>query len=73
MAHIQMTDGNSSDLGLMEEVTNEELTDEELTDQELSSIDGGNCCCTPTRTYNFVSPTPGFIPGVRPPNGSAWS
>jgi bacteriocin-like protein len=46
MAHIQMTDGNSSDLGLMEELTNEELTneeltDEELTDEELSAIDGG--------------------------------
>ena len=31
-----MTDGNSSDLGLTEELTNEELTDE-----ELSAIDGG--------------------------------
>jgi len=36
MANIQMTDGNSSDLGLTEELTNEELTDE-----ELSAIDGG--------------------------------
>ena len=36
MAHIQRTDRNPSDLGLMEEVTNEELTDE-----ELSAIDGG--------------------------------
>jgi lactobin A/cerein 7B family class IIb bacteriocin len=41
MAHIQMTDGNSSDLGLTEELTNEELTNEELTDEELSEIDGG--------------------------------
>lgn len=31
-----MTDRNPSDLGLMEE-----LTDEELTDEELSAIDGG--------------------------------
>jgi bacteriocin-like protein len=36
MTHIQMTDGNSSDLGLSEELANEELTDE-----ELSAIDGG--------------------------------
>ena len=41
MAHIQMTDGNSSDLGLTEELTNEELTEEELTEKELSAIDGG--------------------------------
>jgi hypothetical protein len=41
MAHIQMTDGNSSDLGLTEELTNEKLTNEELTDEELSAIDGG--------------------------------
>ena len=36
MTHIQMTDGNSSDSGLTEELTNEELTNE-----ELSAIDGG--------------------------------
>jgi bacteriocin-like protein len=36
-----MTDGNSSDLGLSEELANEELTNEELTDEELSTIDGG--------------------------------
>jgi len=41
MTHIQMTDGNSSDLGLIEELANEEPTDEELTDEELSAIDGG--------------------------------
>jgi bacteriocin-like protein len=41
MTHIQMTDGNSSDLGLSEELANEELTNEELTDEELSAIDGG--------------------------------
>jgi hypothetical protein len=36
-----MTDGNSSDLGLTEELANEELANEELTDEELSAIDGG--------------------------------
>jgi bacteriocin-like protein len=44
MAHIQMTDSNPSDLGIMEEVeelTSEELLDEELTDEELQAIDGG--------------------------------
>lgn len=41
MAHIQMTDDNSSELGLTEELTNEELTNEELTEEELSAIDGG--------------------------------
>jgi bacteriocin-like protein len=41
MTHIQMTDGNSSDLGLSEELANEEPTDEELTDEELQAIDGG--------------------------------
>jgi hypothetical protein len=41
MTHIQITDGNSSDLGLSEELANEELTNEELTDEELSAIDGG--------------------------------
>jgi len=74
MAHIQMTDGNSSDLGLTDELKNEELTNDELlTDEELSAIDGGNCCCTPIHTYNFVHPTPGLKPGERAPNWSAWS
>jgi len=44
MAHIQMSDNNPSDLGIMEEVeelTSEEVLDEELTDEELSAIDGG--------------------------------
>jgi bacteriocin-like protein len=41
MDHIQMTDGNSSDSGLTEELTNEDLANEELTDEELSAIDGG--------------------------------
>jgi lactobin A/cerein 7B family class IIb bacteriocin len=44
MAHIQMTDRNPSDLGIMEEVeelTSEELLDEELTHEELQAIDGG--------------------------------
>jgi len=44
MAHIQMTDRNPSDLGIMEEVeklTSEELLDEELTDEELLAINGG--------------------------------
>ena len=41
MTHIQMTDGNSSDLGLIEELANEELANEELTDEELSAVDGG--------------------------------
>jgi hypothetical protein len=41
MTHIQMTDGNSSDSGLTEELANEELANEELTNEELSAIDGG--------------------------------
>jgi bacteriocin-like protein len=44
MANIEVTDRNSCDLGIMEEVeelTSEELLDKELTTEELQTIDGG--------------------------------
>jgi hypothetical protein len=53
MTHIQMTDGNSSDLGLIEELANEELTNE-----ELSAIDGGVLGAGTSILHNTVGGKP---------------
>jgi hypothetical protein len=71
MAHIQMTDGNSSDSGLTEELTNEELTDEELTDEELSAIDGGGVGALASGVGSIATSIHGDISNGRPINWSS--
>jgi hypothetical protein len=73
MAHIQMTDGNSSDSGL----TNEEFANEELTDEELSTIDGGGVGALATGVGSIATSIYGDISNDRPINwpsaaGAGW-